>query len=75
MIAGDRVPVAAHPRVALADFLGQPAAFPVGPYILGSVLQCPVYLLFSMQRGDRYEVHFELLRNWCTCRAKGARKH
>jgi len=71
VIAGDRVPVAAHPRVALADFLGQPAAFPVGPYILGSVLQCPVYLLFSMPRGDRYEVHFELLRESVRLPRKG----
>jgi predicted LPLAT superfamily acyltransferase len=63
VIAGDRVPVSANPRVAVADFLGQPAAFPVGPYILGSVLQCPIYLLFSMQRGNHYEVHFELLRD------------
>ncbi|MEC5163269.1 MULTISPECIES: LpxL/LpxP family acyltransferase [unclassified Janthinobacterium] len=63
VVAGDRVPVAAKPRVARADFLGAPAAFPVGPYVLASVLQCPVYLLFSMRRGGRYEVHFELFRD------------
>lgn len=62
VIAADRIPVAAQPRVALADFLGAPAAFPVGPYVLASVLQCPVYLLFSMRRGARSEVHFELFR-------------
>jgi predicted LPLAT superfamily acyltransferase len=62
VVAGDRVPVAAKPRVAQADFLGAPALFPVGPYVLASVLQCPVYLLFSMRRGGRYEVHFELFR-------------
>ncbi len=62
VIAGDRIPVSAHPRVALADFLGAPAAFPVGPYVLASVLQCPVFLLFSMRRGDHSEVHFELFR-------------
>jgi predicted LPLAT superfamily acyltransferase len=62
VIAGDRVPVAATGqslRVAMADFLGAPAAFPVGPYVLASVLQCPVYLLFSQRRGDHYELHFE----------------
>jgi predicted LPLAT superfamily acyltransferase len=59
VIAGDRVPVAPNPRVATADFLGAPAAFPVGPYVLASILQCPVYLLFSQRRGDHYELHFE----------------
>jgi predicted LPLAT superfamily acyltransferase len=62
VIAGDRVPVSPQPRVALAPFLGQPAAFPIGPYVLASVLQCPVYLLFSMCTGQRSEVHFELFR-------------
>ena len=37
VIAGDRIPVAAHPRVALASFLGRQAAFPVGPYVLASI--------------------------------------
>lgn len=71
VIAGDRVPVSDNPRVAVADFLGEPAAFPIGPYILGSVLQCPVYLLFSMQRGAHYEVHFELLRDSLRLPRKG----
>ncbi|MBE3023115.1 acyltransferase [Janthinobacterium sp. BJB1] len=62
VIAGDRIPVSPQPRVAVAPFLGQPAAFPIGPYVLASVLQCPVYLLFSMRSGQRSEVHFELFR-------------
>ena len=62
VIAGDRIPVAPRPRVALADFLGRPAAFPVGRSVLASVLQCPVYLLFSLSRGGRSEIHFELFR-------------
>ena len=62
VIAGDRVPVSPQPRVALAPFLGGPAAFPIGPYVLASVLQCPVYLLFSMRLGQRSEVHFEPFR-------------
>lgn len=62
VIAGDRVPVAPHPRVAVVDFLGAPAAFPIGPYILASILQCPAYMLFSIRDGARSEVHFELLR-------------
>ncbi len=63
VIAGDRIPVAPNPRVAIADFLGAPAPFPVGPYILASILQCPVYLLFSHNRNGRPEVHFERFRD------------
>jgi predicted LPLAT superfamily acyltransferase len=63
VIAGDRVPVAPNPRIAVADFLGVPAAFPVGPYVLASVLQCPVYLLFSARQGARSAVHFEAFRD------------
>lgn len=61
-IAGDRIPVAAVPRVAYASFLGETAAFPVGPYVLASLLQCPAYLLFSMTKNGRSECHFELFR-------------
>ncbi len=71
VIAGDRVPVSSKPRVATADFLGAPAAFPVGPYILASVLQCPVYLMFSMRRRGRAEVHFELMRESVRLPRKG----
>lgn len=63
VIAGDRIPVAPNPRVAMADFLGAPAAFPVGPYVLASILQCPVYLLFSIRQGRGSEVHFEFFRD------------
>lgn len=62
VIAGDRVPVASAPRVALAPFMGEPAAFPVGPYVMASVLGCPMYALFSSRQGERYELHFERLR-------------
>lgn len=62
VIAGDRIPVSPDPRVVHADFLGQKAAFPVGPYVMASVLDCPIYMLFSMRQGARHELHFELLR-------------
>ena len=63
VIAGDRVPVSHNPRVAVTDFLGEPAAFPVGPYVLAGVLQCPVYLLFSTRRGRHSDVYFEHFRD------------
>ena len=61
-IAGDRIPVSANPRVALASFLGDMAPFPIGPYVLANLFQCPVYLLFSMHTEARSEIHFELFR-------------
>jgi predicted LPLAT superfamily acyltransferase len=71
VIAGDRVPVSPNPRVAIAPFLGAPAPFPVGPYILASLLQCPTYLIFTSRNGRISELHFELLRASITLPRKG----
>lgn len=62
VIAGDRVPVSGAGRVAVAPFLGQPAAFPVGPYVMASVLGCPLYTMFAIREKDGYELRFERLR-------------
>lgn len=57
-IAGDRVPVQGG-RITHADFLGHVAPFPVGPYVLASVLECPVYTMACTHADDGYEVRFE----------------
>ena len=64
VIAGDRVPVSPNPRVALAPFLGQAAAFPGGPYVMASVLGCPLYAMFAARQeaSGEYALHFERLR-------------
>jgi predicted LPLAT superfamily acyltransferase len=62
LIAADRVPLidgARAGRVIWADFLRHPAPFPQGPFILGSVLDCPVFSLFCVRRGRRFEASFE----------------
>jgi len=60
VIAGDRIPVIGGVRrTGQVDFLGAPAPFPIGPYILASTLQCPVNLLFAYRQGDRVKVNFE----------------
>src|SRR5262245_27192551 len=61
-IAGDRIPITPRPRVALANFFEAKAPFPVGPYVLAHLLQCPVYLLFTLRRGSVSEIHFELFQ-------------
>ncbi|MFC4160462.1 LpxL/LpxP family acyltransferase [Chitinimonas lacunae] len=59
-IAGDRVPVFASQTVE-AEFLGHRAPFPVGPYVLASLLRCPLYLLGCIHEGRGYALHFEQL--------------
>jgi predicted LPLAT superfamily acyltransferase len=61
MIAGDRTPVSGQSRVSTVPFLGEPASFSQGPYILAALLECPVYLLFCLREGDRHRYHVEKL--------------
>jgi predicted LPLAT superfamily acyltransferase len=63
VIAGDRTPVSNGRHVVPVEFLGAPAPLPTGPYILASLLQCPVYLMFSMRRGHGFEIRFERFRD------------
>ncbi len=50
-------------RAIYCDFLGSPAPFPEGPFILASLLECPVYLLFCLKTDERYDVHLVPLAN------------
>lgn len=59
-IAGDRIPVASG-RTATVPFLGAPADFPVGAYVLASLLACPLLLLGCVREGAGHTVRFELL--------------
>jgi predicted LPLAT superfamily acyltransferase len=63
VIAGDRIPVSPRPRVRFASFMGRQAPFPVGPYALASLLQCPVYLMFSQRTRNGAELYFEHFRD------------
>lgn len=71
VIAGDRIPVSPNPRVAAVPFLGSPAPFPVGPYVLAGVLQCPVCMMFPVRGKDGYEIHFEQLSEQVRLPRKG----
>ncbi len=59
-IAGDRVPVRQSQTVSV-DFLGYVAPLPIGPYVLASLLKCPLYLLGCLHEGSGYGIHFEQL--------------
>ncbi|MGY6276221.1 LpxL/LpxP family acyltransferase [Methylomonas sp. MgM2] len=58
VMVGDRVPVQGG-RTVKAKFLGEGADFPQGPYLLASMLQCPVFTLFCYPTRGRYQVHLE----------------
>lgn len=59
-IAGDRVPVTAS-QTANAIFLGHDAPFPVGAYVLASLIKCPLFLLGCVRTAQGHVVHFEQL--------------
>jgi predicted LPLAT superfamily acyltransferase len=58
-ITADRVSVRHRERSIHVPFLGRPAPFPEGPFILASLLACPVYLVFCLRIGNRYRVFME----------------
>ncbi len=59
VIAGDRTSVTSQGRVIYSPFLGKPAPFSQGAFILASILDCPVYFLFCLKEKAHYRVIFE----------------
>lgn len=62
-IAGDRSPVNSNERTITANFLGRPAPFPIGPFILASTLQHPVNFVFAYRRKDKIALKFRRVAN------------
>ncbi len=60
VIACDRTPVSGRARTVVLPFLGRPAAFAQGPFILAALLECPVYTLFCLRERGGYRVEVEL---------------
>ena len=61
-LLGDRVGIGEHKRISWVPFLGAMAPFPQGPFILASVLQCPVILMIGLRVNSMtYETFAELL--------------
>lgn len=48
-------------RTALVDFLGEPAALPVGPYLIAGVYKAPIIGAFCRLDGNGYVVHLEVI--------------
>jgi len=59
-VLGDRLGL--NDRSATVEFFGAPARFPTGPYIMASVLRCPVLMVFATYHAPRrYTLRCELL--------------
>lgn len=62
-IAADRTPVNMDGRdsgVLFSSFLGEKAPFPIGPYLLASILKCEVVTLFAVPEGEKIRVECRL---------------
>jgi predicted LPLAT superfamily acyltransferase len=59
IIVGDRTAVGSTGRVHHAEFLGRKAPFAEGPFVMASLLECPVYLLFCIKERQTYNVYLE----------------
>lgn len=64
-MVGDRTSAGRHQRgeqqarVIYSPFLGHPAPFPQGPFILAAALGAPVFLMFGIECAGRLNIHFE----------------
>lgn len=57
-ILGDRP--TSDGKTVKCDFLGAPATFPAGPFLLAAMMHCPIILFFGIYRGgNRYDIYFE----------------
>lgn len=64
VIAGDRTPAVQESsestsRYSWIPFLGYPAPFPQGPFILANLLKCPVLTMFCTKQSGKYTIAFE----------------
>ena len=57
----DRTPINSGGRTISVDFLGAPAAWPLGPFSLVRALKCPTYVLLCYRRQNRRVVRFAKL--------------
>jgi predicted LPLAT superfamily acyltransferase len=59
-LLGDRAGL--NEKHVTVEFLGAPARFPTGPYLLAALLQCPIYLAAGLYTPPgRYDFHCEPL--------------
>jgi predicted LPLAT superfamily acyltransferase len=63
VVLADRRESAENARSSRATFLGAPARFPLGPFLLAGVLECPALMALCVRTGDsRYRTVLKTLR-------------
>src|SRR5690606_19036410 len=62
-IVGDRIAVNSQRggdrRVCWSQFMGAPAPFPQGPFILAAALRCPIVLMMVLREQGKLLIHAE----------------
>ena len=54
------------------DFLGEPAALPLGPFRMAAIMKRPVLFMTGLYRGgNRYDIHFETLADFSAVAPRG----
>jgi predicted LPLAT superfamily acyltransferase len=54
------------------EFLGEPAALPLGPFRMAAIMKCPVLFMTGLYRGgNRYDIHFETLADFSAVAPRG----
>ena len=59
IIAADRSLASNRQHVTKATFLGAEALLPQGPFILASLLKCPVYTVFCLKQQGKHVIYFD----------------
>lgn len=61
-----------HDDTRQFDFLGAPAALPLGPFRMAAIMRCPVLFMTGLYRGaNRYDIHFETLADFSAVAPRG----
>lgn len=66
VIAADRLSPTNAGREIVVPFLGKPARFPQGPFLMAAALRCPVYALFCIRQSGGFHVYVDKLAEQLT---------
>ena len=59
VVLADRLSPLPNSRATSANFLGAPARFPQGPFVLAALLKCPVFFMGCVKREGRHHVYLD----------------
>jgi predicted LPLAT superfamily acyltransferase len=60
VIVADRISTTHPERCSTANFLGKPARFPQGPFILAGLMHCPIYFMLCVKDENKFKIIFNL---------------